>query len=194
MGLTSPRCLVALVCLTGAVSVVPAVQAAGRDGRFSNPKYGVTVDAPPGWTLSLHTGYPDILAVLLHPSGSRISIAAANTALASARELAEQNRRALEAQGLSVLAIGDGGRGGAVLDAQSRTRAERVRQCYLLRPMEGDTRTAVVVTLTAPTSLLATMIPTLEQITARIAAEAPAPSATPAPAPASKARAPAAHP
>ncbi|HEX3696265.1 MAG TPA: hypothetical protein VH374_12860 [Polyangia bacterium] len=163
----------------GAGPGATAVHAAGKERQFSSSKYGLSVDAPPGWELSVHTGYPNILAVLLHPNGSRISLSAAETKLRDARDAAEQNRPGLQAQGLTVLGVTPALRGGAILDAQSNSGKERVRQIYLVRTAEDQTRQIVVVTLTAPRDLLATMSLTLEQIASRVAAESPPPSATP---------------
>jgi hypothetical protein len=170
----------AILVSAGAGLGATAVQAAGKDRQFSSSKYGVTVDAPPGWDLSVHTGYPDILAVLLHPNGSRISLSAAETKLSDARDAAEKNRPGLQAQGLTVLSVAAAPRGGALLDAQSGTTKERVRQIYLVRTADDNTHQIVVLTLTTRSDQLAAMSPTLEQLAARLAAEAPPPSGAPA--------------
>ncbi|HEY5088646.1 MAG TPA: hypothetical protein VIK30_01685, partial [Polyangia bacterium] len=51
----------------------PAPADTGQGGRFLSTRAGVGLETPPGWSLSLHTGYPDVLCVLIHPGGSRIS-------------------------------------------------------------------------------------------------------------------------
>jgi hypothetical protein len=161
----------ALVCAAPA----PTARGAGKERRYSNSKYGVTVDAPAGWALSPHTGYPDILMVLVHPSGARISLAAADTALGSARELAEQNRRGLEAQGLTITAIAPAPRDGVIVDALPKTGADRLRQYYVLRTADDKTRQGLVLTLTAPASLLPTMQPTFSSLIGRLLTDASPP-------------------
>ena len=47
-----------------------------RERRFYSARAGVGLEAPPGWNLSAHTGYLNVLCLLVHPSGSRISLAA----------------------------------------------------------------------------------------------------------------------
>jgi hypothetical protein len=145
---------------------------ATKDRRFTSAKLGVTVDAPSGWTMSLHTGYPNIIAVLLHPSGGRISVAVSQTTARSSLELADQNRRGLEAQGLSVGASINSGAGGITLEAQSRTRDEAVRQYYLVRETT-PTRQALVATLTTRKDLLASMGPSLDFVVSHLALESP---------------------
>jgi hypothetical protein len=173
------RALLALVvALAVPLSVAgPAGRAnsAGKERRYSNTKYGVTIDAPAGWTLSPHTGYPDILIVLLHPSGARISLAAAPTTLAGAQELADQNRRGLEAQGLTVSVVSPAPRGGVIVDAQSKTGADRVRQYYLVRTAEDQSRQALVLTLTSPAAVLPTTEPTFTTLVSRLLTDSPQP-------------------
>jgi hypothetical protein len=145
---------------------------ATKERRFTSAKLGVTVEAPGGWTMSLHTGYPNIIAVLLHPSGSRLSVAISPTAARSSQELADQNRRGVEAQGLSVGAIGNSSASGIILDAQSPTRDEAVRQYYLVRETT-PTRQALVVTLTTRKALLASMVVALDFVVSHLALESP---------------------
>ena len=45
-----------------------------KERRYFSARHGIGVEAPPGWTLSQHTGYPTVLVALVHPGGSRISI------------------------------------------------------------------------------------------------------------------------
>src|SRR5580765_8502387 len=78
----------------------PARTGAGKDRRFFSARHGVGVEAPPGWTLSLHTGYPTVLVALVHPGGSRISIAVDQTTLKDAAALVDQSKPGLAAQGL----------------------------------------------------------------------------------------------
>jgi hypothetical protein len=163
--------VVSLSVVAGIVQPIFSVKAAGKERRFTSTKYGLTVDAPSSWTLSLHTGYPNILAVLLHPSGSRISIAASETSARAARDLAEQNRPGLEAQGLSVLSVADAAHQGILVDAQSHTD-DRVRQYYLVRATD-KTRQAVIVTLTTKKDLLSTMAPALDIVIAKMITDSP---------------------
>ena len=168
----------ALTILTATLALALAARAttalaAGKERRYSNTKYGVTVDAPAGWTMSPHTGYPDILVVLVHPGGARISLAATNTALAGARDLAEQNRRGLEAQGLTVSNVAPAPRDGVIVDAQSRTGAERIRQYYVIRTAEDQAHQALVLTLTTPTPLLPTMLPPFTTILTHLLTDTP---------------------
>jgi hypothetical protein len=160
--------MLALVVTFAWAGLAGRANSAGKERRYTNTKYGVTIDAPAGWTLSPHTGYPDILIVLLHPSGARISLAAAPTALVGAQELADQNRRGLEAQGLAVAGVSPAPRGGVIVDAQSRTGADRVRQYYLVRTAEDQSHQALVLTLTTPASLLATTQPTFTTLVSRL--------------------------
>ena len=150
------------------------VTAAGKDRRFSSARHGVSVDAPAGWTLSLHTGYPSIIALLLHPTGSRISFAVAETTAITAAALIEQNRPGLQAQGLIVDRITDGVKGGAMVDAHGRARDEALRQYYLVRPVPKGARQALVVTLTTKKDLLASMGPSLDLVLAHMTLESPA--------------------
>ena len=63
--------LIALVALTAS----DAGAIGPKDRRFFSARAGIGVDAPAGWTISTHTGYPNIIVLLLHPDGSRISVA-----------------------------------------------------------------------------------------------------------------------
>src|SRR5690348_11417416 len=105
---------------SAALLVTIAVVAARGDAatsnnerRFYSARAGVGIEAPPGWTLSTHTGYTSILCLLVHPGGSRISLAvdAAITAR-DAAALAEESRPGLTAQGIEVTGVGAGPHGG----------------------------------------------------------------------------------
>ena len=71
-----------------------------KERRFFNARLGVGVEAPTGWSLSLHTGYGNLLCTLLHPGGSRISLAADRTTAKDAAALAADSRPGLLAQGM----------------------------------------------------------------------------------------------
>jgi hypothetical protein len=172
----------ALTSVAVLLATIGPAGGATKDRRFASAKLGVTVEAPNGWTMSLHTGYPNIIAVLLHPSGGRISVAISQTTARSSQELADQNRRGLEAQGLSVGASSNSGAGGITLDAQSRTRAEAVRQYYLVRETT-PIRQAVVVTLTTGKDLLASMGAALDFVVGHLALESPQSDSPPSPSP-----------
>jgi hypothetical protein len=148
----TPLLPVSIALLGLALSVVFFVglaTAALRERRFFSARHGVGVEAPTGWTLSQHTGYPDIIVVLLHPDGSRISLSVAPTSAADARALAEQSRRGLEAQHLTVARVAAGPRGGTVVDARNPSRGSELRQLYLVRPVRAGKRQAIVLTLVA---------------------------------------------
>ncbi len=139
------------VALTASLLVAPARGAGPTERRFVSARNGITVEAPTGWTLSTHTGFPNILVLLLHPDGSRISIAVSDTPAKDAREVAEPNRRALEKQTGGAITARAGARNGVELDGQVTSRGEAIVQLYLVRALapEGP-RQAIVVSLIAP--------------------------------------------
>lgn len=153
--ITSRALAVALAAALNVASL-PAHAAGPTDRRFVSARNGITVEAPAGWTLSTHTGFPNILVLLLHPDGSRISIAVSDTPAKDARELAEPNRRALEKQTGGAVTARAGARNGVELDGQAASRGEAIVQLYLVRALapEGP-RQAIVVSLIAPQPSLA---------------------------------------
>jgi hypothetical protein len=153
-----------LVCLLAA----PALAMNPKDRRFVSAKLGIGVDAPPGWTFSTHTGYPSVVVLLLHPDGSRISIAASATPAKTARELVEINRRGLEAQKLTVVSVGAGARGGFEVVARAEARDEGLVQLYLVRPV-GGAQQAIVISLIARSGSIATHRSALEWVVTRLA-------------------------
>jgi hypothetical protein len=160
----------------GAVALVlaaGAVAASGASKRFFDAHRGVGVEAPPGWTLSQHTGYPNILVVLLHPDGSRISVAAAPTTAKDAPALAEESRAGMGAQKLAVTRVAPGPRGGMLVDARATQRDEIVRQLYLVRPLDGGVRQAIVITLITRPDRLAVAGPAFDWVLGRMTLEAP---------------------
>jgi hypothetical protein len=193
------RSLVTLARLAAIVVVALALVVAGgaarhasgattaKDRRFVSARHGISVDAPNGWTLSTHTGFPNVLVLLLHPDGSRISIAVSETPAATARELAESNRRGLEVQGLKIVGVRAGARDGVEIEAQAAARAETVVQLYLVRALAPTSpRQAVIVSLITATSSLATHRPALEQVVTKLGMN-PVPDAAAARPPAGKA-------
>jgi hypothetical protein len=134
---------------------------AGKDRRFFSARAGVGIEAPSGWALSTHTGYPTVLVALIHPGGSRISLAVDRTKLPTAAALAEDNRKGLLAQGLTIERTIPGPRGGVEVDARAARRNQVVRQLYVIRELPGarEPRQAIVVSLTAPADQLSAVEP-----------------------------------
>jgi hypothetical protein len=169
-----------LAALAFALALSTAARSDGatsnRDRRFYSARAGVGLEAPPGWSLSAHTGYLNILCLLVHPSGSRISLAvdAAGTA-EDARALAEQSRAGLVAQGIEITAVTPGPRGGVVVEARAARRNQALRQLYLVRAVEGTPawRQAIVLTLTTTPADLAPASGVLDWVIARLDLEAP---------------------
>jgi hypothetical protein len=151
-----------------------AVTGASRERRFFSARQGVGVEAPAAWTLSLHTGYPEILCVLLHPDGSRISLSAAPTRATSARALAEESRKGLEAEHLVIEKIGEGPRGGALVEAHGAGKDAAVRQLYLVRPAGAGKLQGVVLTLATRAATLASAQAGFDWVVAHLALETPA--------------------
>jgi hypothetical protein len=142
-----------------------------RERRFYSARAGVGLEAPPGWSLSAHTGYPNILCLLVHPSGSRISLAVdAAGATQDAAGLAEQSRAGLVAQGIEITGVAPGPRGGVVVDARVPRRNQALRQLYLVRVVEGAPawRQAIVLTLTTATADLAAASGAFDWVTSRL--------------------------
>jgi len=160
-------------CLLVAGVAAAARAASSRDRRFYSVKHGVGVEAPTGWTLSQHTGYPTILVVLLHPDGSRISISAAPTPAKDAPALAEQNHRGLAAQKMSLTRQSAGPRGGVLVEAKRDDQDEIVRQLYLVRPLPDGTRQAVVLTLATRPDHLASAASGFDWAVAHLVLETP---------------------
>lgn len=128
--------------------------AAPRDRTFESSTRGIRIEAPAGWEVSTHTGYPSIAAVLVHPGGPRMSLSTAPTGAADARAAVAAHRPGLEAQGLRVLRIEPGARNGVDVVMLAPRRDEAVRQLYLVRPL-GPGSQLVVVTLACSKAELA---------------------------------------
>ena len=175
--------LIALVALTA--SDAGAIGPKYR--RFFSARAGIGVDAPAGWTISTHTGYPNIIVLLLHPDGSRISVAVSETPAATARELVELNRKGLEAQKLTVASVGAGARGGVEVASRAAARDESLVQLYMIRPLPTGVRQAIVISLFARTDTVALHRPAFDGVVAKLTLEAPETPASAAPATASAA-------
>ena len=165
----------AVLIATAWANADPTRTAAGPEGRFLSTRTGVALEAPRGWTLSLHTGYPNVLCILIHPGGSRISIAADRATATDAAALVDENRPGLAAQGLAVDRISPGPLGGLLLDARAPRRNQSLRQLYLVRDLKGgpDPRQAVIVTLTTTPDQLAATSGSLDWVIAHLDLQAP---------------------
>ncbi len=128
---------------------------AGKDRRFWSARAGVGLDTPPGWTLSLHTGYPNVLCVLTHPGGSRLSLAVDKTTALDATALFEQSRHPLAAEGLTIDRVGAGPLGGVLADSRAMRGKRFLRQLYLVRTVDERSGGHQAVILTLTTSDLA---------------------------------------
>jgi hypothetical protein len=147
-----------------------------RERRFYNVRAGVGLEAPPGWSLSAHTGYLDILCLLVHPSGSRISLAVDTAVTAQdATALAEQSRPGLAAQGIELTGMAPGPRGGVVVEARVARRNQALRQLYLVRTVEGNPawRQAIVLTLTTTPADLGAAGAAFDWVVARLDLQTP---------------------
>jgi hypothetical protein len=154
---------------------------ASRDRRFFSAREGVGIEAPAGWALSLHTGYPEILCVLLHPDGSRISLSAAPTKAADAKALVEQSRRGLEAQHFAIARVGTGPPCGVAFDARAAGSGAELRQLYLVRPAGAGRTQAIVLTLSTRAATLAADGPAFDSVVAHLALETPTGAEEPRP-------------
>jgi hypothetical protein len=165
----------ALCAASGASSILcstPAQAIGPKDRHLTNMRTGVSVEAPAGWTLSQHTGYADTVVLLLHPDGSRISIAAAATSARDATALFELNRPGLVAQGLIVSVIGSGARESFGVDLTAPSRPDKIRQLYFVRTVPAG-RQALVLTLVCRASAFVARASALDFVVTRMALEDP---------------------
>jgi hypothetical protein len=146
-----------------------------KERRFFSARHGVGVEAPPGWTLSQHTGYPTVVVALLHPGGSRISVAVDHTTLKDATALVDQSKPGLAAQGLTVDKVSPGPHNGVQVDARAARRNQALRQLYIVRKIEGgpDARQAIVVTLATPVADLVATGGSFDWVLSHLTLEAP---------------------
>ena len=93
-----------------------------------------------------------MLVALVHPGGSRISLAVDKTAVKDAAALVEQSKPGLAAQGLTIERVVPGPHSGVQVDARAARRNQALRQLYIVRNIDGgpDGKQAVVVTLATP--------------------------------------------
>ena len=148
---------------------------ARQPARFLNVRAGVGLETPPGWNLSLHTGYPNVLCVLVHPQGSRISVAVDRATALDSAALVAENRPGLAAQGLTIDRVSPGPLGGVLVDARAPRHNQALRQLYLVRPVAGgpDPRQAIVLTLTTFADQLAAVSGALDWVMAHLDLRAP---------------------
>jgi len=146
---------------------------AGKERHFFSARHGVGIEAPLGWGLSLHTGYPTVLAALVHPGGGRISLAVDRTTVKDAAALVEQSKPGLLAQGLTIERVGPGAHGGVLVDARATGRNQALRQLYVVRGVGGGERQAVVVTLATPAGELAAASAPFDWVLAHLTLETP---------------------
>jgi hypothetical protein len=146
-----------------------------RERRYFSARHGVGVEAPPGWTLTQHTGYPTVIVALVHPGGSRISLAVDQTTVKDAAALAEQSKPGLVAQGLIIERVAPGPHNGVQVDARATGRHQALRQLYIVRSVAGgpESRQAVIVTLAAPAADLAAASGPFDWVLAHLQLEAP---------------------
>jgi hypothetical protein len=145
-----------------------------KERRFFSARHGIGVEAPPGWTLSQHTGYPTVLVALVHPGGSRISLAVDQTAVKDATALVDQSKPGLVAQGLNIERVAPGPHNGVQLEARAPRRNQALRQLYIVRSFEGlPDKQAVVVTLAAPVAELPAASGPFDWVLAHLTFEAP---------------------
>ncbi|HSS39893.1 MAG TPA: hypothetical protein VLT58_14095 [Polyangia bacterium] len=169
----SRAALLATISLAAMLFAARPPADAARERRFFSVRAGVGVEAPPGWTLSLHTGYPKILCLLVHPGGSRMSLAVDDAVTATdAPALVAQSRPALTAQGIEVNAVTAGPRGAVQVDARATRRNQQLRQLYIVRTVPWG-RQAIVLTLTTTPADAAGALGSLEWAAAHLDLQAP---------------------
>jgi|HubBroStandDraft_6_1064221.scaffolds.fasta_scaffold88038_3 hypothetical protein len=170
-------CAAAAALLASALPVRADTAPVGarQPARFLNVRAGVGLETPPGWNLSLHTGYPNVLCVLVHPQGSRISVAVDRATALDSAALVAENRPGLAAQGLTIDRVSPGPLGGVLVDARAPRHNQSLRQLYLVRPVAGgpDPRQAIVLTLTTSADQLAAVSGALDWVIAHLDLRAP---------------------
>ena len=164
----------AALAVTTLVAIASPVRALSPTERhLTSARHGISVEAPGGWSLSRHTGYIETLALLMHPDGSRISITAAPTKETTGGSAFERSRPGLVAQGLLPGATTASVRGSFAVVLDVPARGERVRQLYLVRPIEGG-RQLVVLTLVSRAAVFASHVAALDFVAERLGLDEPA--------------------
>ena len=150
--------------------------ASSKERRFFSARHGVGLEAPPGWTLSQHTGYPTVLVALVHPGGSRISLAVDQTTVKDAAALVEQSKPGLVAQGLDDRTRRRPARTAASRSTRApRAAIRRFASSTSSASVDGgpDGKQAVVVTLAAPAADLAAASGPFDWVLAHLQLETP---------------------
>ncbi len=166
----------AIALTVGAVAFADSTRTStSKERRFFSARQGIGVEAPPGWALSQHTGYPTVLVALVHPGGGRISVAVDLTTVKDAAALVDQSKPGLIAQGLTVDRISPGPHNGVQVEARAARRNQALRQLYVVRKIEGgpETRQAIVVTLSTPAADLAATSGPFDWVLAHLTLETP---------------------
>jgi hypothetical protein len=116
-----------------------------------------------------------VVAALVHPGGSRISLAVDRTKATDARGLAEESRPGLVAQGFSIDRVRTGPHGGVQVEARAVRTKRTIRQLYVVRPLDGGSgiRQAVIVTLTAPDDQVVAASGPFDWVLGRLTLETP---------------------
>jgi len=166
---------VAAIAVAAIAAATTTRASSSRDRRFFSARHGVGVEAPPGWALSQHTGYPTVLVALVHPGGSRISLAVDKTTVKDATALVEQSKPGLAAQGLTIDRVVPGPHNGVQLDARAARRNQALRQLYVVRNLDAgpDGKQAVVITLATPGAELPAASGPFDWVLAHLIFEAP---------------------
>jgi hypothetical protein len=165
--------LVAFAALAATTLLAEAQTTSNKERRFYSAREGIGLEAPIGWTLSMHTGYPTVLVAFVHPGGGRISLAVAPTKLPAASALADESRPGLVAQGFTVDNAVPGPHGSVRIDARTR-RGHFVRQLYLVRDVPGArARQAVVLSLSAPAEQVTPATTAFDWVVGHITLETP---------------------
>ena len=172
------RILIVLVA-AGALLAAAARWSSGagqnKERHFFSARAGVGAEAPVGWTLSLHTGYGNVLCTFLHPGGSRISLAADRTAAKDAAALVAESRPGLAAQGIAFDHGSPAPRGGVMVDARLTRRNQAIRQYSLVRDVDAarGARQAEILTRSTPAGDLGAASAPFDWVIAHLELEAP---------------------
>jgi hypothetical protein len=165
--------LVASAALITATVLAQTRTTSNKDRRFFSARDGIGLEAPNGWTMSTHTGYPTVLVAFVHPGGSRISLAVDQTKLSTSSALADESRPGLVAQGFTLDRTVPGPHGSVRVDARTRHN-QVVRQLYLVREVAGArTRQAIVVSLSTPAEQLPAVATAFDWTVAHLTLETP---------------------
>jgi len=134
--------------IIGLLLIPSIVHAADFDNStYLNRPLGIRLEVPEGWTLTQQTGYPSILALLLHDAVS-LSLSIAHGTGGNLERLARENIVGMRATGLRVSSSRRTtvrGKAAWQLDLTDRRGKIGVRQLYLAHESVG-----LIVTLVSP--------------------------------------------